>query len=128
MYTIEDLLAEGKQRITLGLPMISKWFTFPTYEVYLRAGPDYFYTQGPSEKPVLVPTVVVSNIAVFIEYQRKGVFKKFIENLKTVSAGYENLVLENVLNPYLYDHLVKNGFTPYKQNEGCLYIPLKTQE
>jgi len=82
-------------------PSQSKWFMFEKFEVYLRAGTVY------AGNGKYVKGVTISNINVFPNYQRTGVFKAFLTDLTSLAKSkyYEYIVVENVINPDLRTYL-----------------------
>lgn len=94
----------------------SSWFVSDKrYECYFRMYPQGFNATSPS--------VVISNISIREEFQKKGLFKQLVETLKANKdvLGIQHLVVENVLNPHLESYLAREGFV---RKEQSFYISL----
>lgn len=58
-----------------------------------------------------VPTIDVSNVEVFEEFQGKGVFKKLLDTIEAIAKQHDRHVfVESILNDMLLDVLPRYGF------------------
>ena len=83
-----------------------------TMSIYARA-------LGGIQRNWQMPTVVISSINVMPSYQRKGVFAVLCDNLiEHCTVNNWVLKVENVLVPYLRQHLEQRGFLPEPNAKG----------
>ena len=91
--------------------LISRWLIYEKFEIYLRTGSDCAGFDEAREL-VMLPTIVISNIIVYPQFQNQGVFRELLANL--IADGrkmqYARIKVEQVHNPILYAYLERQGF------------------
>jgi GNAT superfamily N-acetyltransferase len=79
--------------------------------IYAEDGQLYIRITKHAVNGEFVPTIDVSNVEVFEEFQGKGIFKQLLDTIETIAQQHNRHVfVESVLNDMLLDVLPRYGF------------------
>ena len=84
----------------------NRWFSFDEFHLkaYIRLTNRYI-------KGEVVMAIDMANVEVDAEYQRKGHFTKFINELESIAKHTDRILyVESIQHEYLYDSLLKRGY------------------
>lgn len=112
---------EGKS-----LFQLAQWFDLEKLQVYMRGGPTYEHRDGEGDMQ-FVPAIIISNITVFPQYRKQGVFKTFLaELIENNKNDFKYLIVEQVMTPHLLEYLLKQNFKQIHTREYSYQLDLES--
>ncbi len=109
---MESLIAELREGITL-----NRWYSINEYHLnaYIRITKRYF-------NGIFYNTIEVANIKVDEEYQHKGYFSAFLNELENLANSFNRILyVESVINPILKKYLRKCKYKIDERETSCFY-------